>query len=246
MKEIFISNPFKISWSEFEKACEKFCQQKTGANFFQNWEWKKIDSKGRIKNSYLCMKKIVCINSKNAKKDELVLNDSPQNRLLETDFSLEDSEPRPFCFTSGADSSNISPVFYRQFEYHIVYSFSYSVPVLYFQASRLDGSLLDWSSILAELPPEYSDKITANRFQSISQGEHPLLLTPFYYFHPCNTENFMKDVFEFSDQKFISPFYYLISWLSVVGKFVGLFFGVEEIFGEFFHKENETRGKNRV
>jgi len=49
----------------------------------------------------------------------------------------------------------------------------------------------------------------------ISQDEHPLLGIPFYFLHPCGTENLLEEVGGSAS--------YLLSWLSVAGPAVGLF-----------------------
>ena len=94
------------------------------------------------------------------------------------------------------------------FEYHVTYSCSYTVPVLYFNAWHSTGKLLTADEIW-KLAPPCSDK-----YSYITQIDHPILARPFYELHPCRTEQMMGLV-EGGDT-------YLVSWLSSVGREVGL------------------------
>uniref|UniRef100_A0A1A8RH74 Ubiquitin-like-conjugating enzyme ATG10 n=1 Tax=Nothobranchius rachovii TaxID=451742 RepID=A0A1A8RH74_9TELE len=56
---------------------------------------------------------------------------------------------------------------------------------------------------------------------ALSQQEHPLLGQPFFYLHPCKTEEFMKLVLTAAEDKH-RPMNYVLLWLSLVGPAVGL------------------------
>jgi hypothetical protein len=78
-----------------------------------------------------------------------------------------------------------SPIVLRttvSYEYHIVYSEDYQVPVLYFQLRGSEGQLLPL------------EKIVSPRGEQIiaSQQLHPHLDLPFFYLHPCQTAQFMS------------------------------------------------------
>lgn len=103
------------------------------------------------------------------------------------------------------------------YEYHIVYSPSYGVPVLYFNAHTQGGKLLGLEEIWKRVPDVYKERLSKERWTFITQQEHPLLGHPFYYLHPCHTADLMKNTPVLTDKR-----HYIISWLSAVGPVVGL------------------------
>ncbi|CAG8708898.1 10789_t:CDS:2, partial [Cetraspora pellucida] len=118
---------------------------------------------------------------------------------------------------------------YFTVDYHIIYSTSYKVPVLYFNAYNSDGTLLTNDEIYSNLvhPLKQNDIKSAGFHGAISQQDHPTLLLPFYYLHPCETATLMTSIV--SDSKMnnnklqiISLEGYIRSWLSFVGPVVGV------------------------
>ncbi|XP_043989331.1 ubiquitin-like-conjugating enzyme ATG10 isoform X1 [Gambusia affinis] len=108
-----------------------------------------------------------------------------------------------------------------QYEYHILFSCSYGAPVLYFRAFTLEGRSLALEEMWSTIHPNYRLCLQNSPLNAISQQEHPLLGQPFFFFHPCRTEEFMGPVLQAaSDQG--RPVNYVLSWLSVVGPVVGL------------------------
>ncbi|CAF3836330.1 unnamed protein product [Rotaria magnacalcarata] len=99
-----------------------------------------------------------------------------------------------------------------KYEFHIVYSESYSVPVLYFNISNLDGSLLS----LDDVWKLFMHKHTSNMYETITQQEHPILHRPFFILHPCHTESLLRKVVDQPTKK------RFIFWLSIYGQSVGL------------------------
>lgn len=108
-----------------------------------------------------------------------------------------------------------------QYEYHIVYSCSYGAPVLYFRAFTLEGRSLTLEEMWSTIHPNYRLHLQNCPLNAISQQEHPLLGQPFFYLHPCRTEEFMGPVLQTAQDQG-SPVNYVLSWLSVVGPVVGL------------------------
>ncbi|KAH8296909.1 hypothetical protein KR044_000624 [Drosophila immigrans] len=97
-------------------------------------------------------------------------------------------------------------------EYHIVYSISYQVPMLYFQAHRSDGSLLDLEATWKTFMPETSrDEL----YQMLTQMEHPVLFRPFMAFHPCRTTAILAQFGKPSANL-------LITFISLYGPYVQL------------------------
>ena len=117
-------------------------------------------------------------------------------------------------------------------EYHIVYSDSYEVPILYFNATQSNGQQLSlddiWKIVSKDLTSSNPD-----RWSLVSQQEHPLLGRPFYHVHPCHTAKVMgKALTVLSCEQHRSETMssnggtnspnYLIAWLSTFGPLVGL------------------------
>ncbi|XP_053699255.1 ubiquitin-like-conjugating enzyme ATG10 [Sabethes cyaneus] len=78
-------------------------------------------------------------------------------------------------------------------EYHIVYSTSYQVPVLYFNIYKSDGTMLTleeaWKGFL-----EFSGESREQLRQTLTQMEHPVLFKPFLALHPCQTAQVLDNV----------------------------------------------------
>ncbi|KAI3900913.1 hypothetical protein MKW98_026480 [Papaver atlanticum] len=127
------------------------------------------------------------------------------------------------------------------YDFHIVYSNSYRVPVLYSRGYRSDGQILTLDEIERDLPANSLKVLRESKWTFITQEEHPLLNRPWYTLHPCGTSEWMKLLFlgGYSQAKGGSSScsvmqQYLVSWLSVVGQAVGLNVPLEMI-SDFHH-----------
>lgn len=103
------------------------------------------------------------------------------------------------------------------FEYYVIYSESYSVPVLYFNVYNSNGGLVPMSKVWNMVPEHYRKRLEEDKWTFITQTEHPYLGRPFYQLHPCHTAKLM-DVVSTCTSNTCSN--YLISWLSAVGPVV--------------------------
>lgn len=102
-------------------------------------------------------------------------------------------------------------------EYHIVHSYSYQVPLLYFNATYSNGKSLS----LAETWQLLSVSSDADKWGVVTQQDHPYLGRPFYHVHPCHTATAMgraKECLEDVE----GTWNYLTSWLSMFGLMTGL------------------------
>lgn len=126
----------------------------------------------------------------------------------------EDEDDEDLCAVKVGDSL-------LQYEYHVLYSCSYAVPVLYFRASTLGGRSLSLEEVWSSIHPNFRLHLQSCPLDAVSQQEHPLLGQPFFFLHPCRTEAFMRPVVE-AAQYHSRPVNYVLSWLSVVGPVVGL------------------------
>ncbi|XP_045856367.1 ubiquitin-like-conjugating enzyme ATG10 isoform X5 [Meles meles] len=108
-----------------------------------------------------------------------------------------------------------------KYEYHVLYSCSYQVPVLYFRASFLDGRPLALKDIWEGIHECYKSRLPQEPWDTITQQEHPVLGQPFFVLHPCKTNEFMTPVLK-NSRKINRSVNYITSWLSIVGPVVGL------------------------
>jgi len=135
---------------------------------------------------------------------------------------------------SSLKNSNTVAHFY---DYHIVYSTSYQVPVLYFNAYHQDGSLLDWEEIWNDLPENFQNE--EKRWNLITQNDHPVLGIPFYFIHPCETAKLVEVLqsTETTNNRNV-----LLSWLSVVAPVVGLPLSIS--YHVYLHSNGNTQHPN--
>ena len=102
-------------------------------------------------------------------------------------------------------------------ETHVMFSESFSQPVLYFTAydtngQNVLGSEADLDAFLTFRPEGYDPNSTL-----VSQAPHPYLGQPFWFIHPCHTSETLSLV-----RKQSSDSNHIATWLSLVGPFVGL------------------------
>ncbi|KAG0373496.1 hypothetical protein BGX24_011628 [Mortierella sp. AD032] len=130
-----------------------------------------------------------------------------------------DSAQDPVIETSGDITLH-----YLSVNYHIVFSPSYQVPVLYFNAYR-------------PVPEEWRGAIrNAGLNGGISQQDHPVLNTPYFYMHPCETVPLMETIIQNQSSSSNSIVTgakgdgsstsvlenYIMTWLSFTGQAIGV------------------------
>ncbi|KAK4483002.1 hypothetical protein RD792_010178 [Penstemon davidsonii] len=114
------------------------------------------------------------------------------------------------------------------YDFHVVYSASYKVPVLYFRAYCSDGQPLVLDEIEKDIPVNSAQLLARSKWTFITQEEHPKLNRPWYTLHPCGTSEWMKlllckeDAVPVAQCKIIPVEKYLVSWFSVVGQVFSL------------------------
>ncbi|KAJ9176697.1 hypothetical protein P3X46_011981 [Hevea brasiliensis] len=116
------------------------------------------------------------------------------------------------------------------YDFHIVYSASYGVPVLYFRGYYSDGCPLQLNEIEKDLPACSAKVLLESKWTFITQEEHPYLNRPWYKLHPCGTSEWMKLLFlgeAALAEKRVAIELYLVSWFSVVGQVIGLRIPIE-------------------
>lgn len=126
----------------------------------------------------------------------------------------------------------------RYFDFHIVHSASYRVPVLYFRTYSSDGQPLLLEDVEKELPGNSTNVLMESKWTFITQEEHPYLNRPWYKLHPCGTSEWMKLLFltdpSLGGSQGVPVELYLSSWISMVGQAVGL-----KVPLEMFNKRKE-------
>ncbi|XP_070194565.1 ubiquitin-like-conjugating enzyme ATG10 isoform X4 [Littorina saxatilis] len=133
-------------------------------------------------------------------------------RINDTWVLRNSPDADPSCIQPSPDQSS-----FVRCQFHVLYSHSYSVPVLFFNICRPDGKRLGLEEVWSRVPEEYQARIQDHKWATITQQEHPYLGTPFFTLHPCHTASLMSQVPDATDTR-----YYLIKWLSSVGPVVGL------------------------
>ncbi|XP_077500543.1 autophagy-related 10 isoform X2 [Amblyomma americanum] len=142
------------------------------------------------------------------KKCSLLFKPSSGARWSDEDWM---QEADPGCAESHAEEV-------LQCVYHIVYSVSYGVPVMYFNVWRQDGSLLPLSEVWSLMPDCLQEQLRELRWTTVTQQEHPVQGVPFFQLHPCKTAQLMEQ----TRRRHTKHRNYLITWLSTIAPVVGL------------------------
>lgn len=107
-------------------------------------------------------------------------------------------------------------------KYHVVFNEVFQCPALYFNIYDSTDQLLQPQQVvdLFQRIGQSRGYIPVNNFNPynfITQGEHPILQTIFYYIHPCETHSLMETICMNT-----TPRNYIYSWLSFFGKAINL------------------------
>lgn len=103
--------------------------------------------------------------------------------------------------------------------FSIVYSHTWSVPVLYFLAQHRDGSPLTRSEVVSLLTSIHHQNQVTDAWDFVSQEEHPISGIPSFFLHPCRTNErivLIQSLDRYSEGM------KLLAWMSMVLPSVGL------------------------
>ncbi|RIA80621.1 autophagocytosis associated protein [Glomus cerebriforme] len=223
--------PF-LTRQEFEIAAKSFLEQskksvrEDGGDL---WVWNEHE---KLKGfGYLSRKSIIQKLKSESLNENFTFITTDDENFEQVEEELED----PSTLNIASETTE-----YLTVDYHIIYSTSYKVPVLYFNTYHKDGTPLTNDEIYSCLiePSRLEDIKTAGFHGGISQQDHPTLLIPFYYLHPCETATLMKSIVDKPQSTILNsnnnnllngeiPIEgYIRSWLSLVGNVVGLKVGI--------------------
>ncbi|KDR83822.1 hypothetical protein GALMADRAFT_236227 [Galerina marginata CBS 339.88] len=115
---------------------------------------------------------------------------------------------------------------------YIVYSASFGVPAFYFTIHNTNGTPLSLAGILqttffkSELPSgseatTFALTVPSTSFPLLSQGDHPTLGTPCWYFHPCESDKAVREFLSEIEQSDWSEETRLVRWLELWIMIVG-------------------------
>ncbi|XP_052863562.1 ubiquitin-like-conjugating enzyme ATG10 [Anopheles cruzii] len=175
---------------EWVSSCLQFV--KFSQNIGDNWELVTSESK----EIYICSKKMTRFKV------------NAQAPGLGAEFA-EFTDIDPSCATVSFEKNEQFLV-----EYHVVYSVSYQVPVLYLNIQDSRGQTIDLQTawLLLETLKEIGSK---GAYCTLTQMEHPILQRPFLCVHPCKTHEII-DSLPNSKQS-------IVTFLSTYGPFVKLY-----------------------
>ncbi|CAK7294640.1 Ubiquitin-like-conjugating enzyme ATG10 [Vulpes lagopus] len=204
---------FNMEEDEFfgEKTFQHFCAEfiKHSQEIGDGWEWR---SSKDCSEGYMCKIHFQI-------KPGMPMSPPGTSAHVQTCLPMEEALELPLDDFEKTETTTGSEVI--KYEYHVLYSCSYQVPVLYFRASFLDGRPLALKDIWEGTHECYKTRLLQEPWDTITQQEHPILGQPFFVLHPCKTNEFMTPVLK-NSRKINRSVNYITSWLSVVGPVVGL------------------------
>ncbi|XP_025409142.1 ubiquitin-like-conjugating enzyme ATG10 [Sipha flava] len=105
-------------------------------------------------------------------------------------------------------------------EYHVLYNPSYSSPDMFFNMWFTNGKLLSIEHIWSRVHSFVKQQVNNDKWNAITQKEHPLSGIPFFRVHPCKNTHILDNLGVSSVKTF--EFNPLTTWLSTISSLVGL------------------------
>ncbi|XP_031497211.1 ubiquitin-like-conjugating enzyme ATG10 isoform X2 [Nymphaea colorata] len=215
-----------LSPNEFQKAAKAFVQKWKGCISMPAWAWKPFTrlpyTLTHDEGGYLSLEivyKHVAEEEGYPLESSALAEEVADAATLVNLFALLSLLMALKCKVLDCDTET------HLYDFHIIYSASYRVPILYFRGYNIGGQPLDWSTIKEDLPLSSVKMLDESRWTFITKEEHPYLKRPWFTLHPCGTGDWMKLLFldkVASVGRAACIPNYVLSWLSMVGQAVGL------------------------
>jgi hypothetical protein len=165
----------RLSWNEFRAAIEQITQIPCNAIDANPWLLEKVSPIDAIGNCWMVKRNdIKRISIENVQNN---VDLEPDNDAADDEDEV--SEDDPAAIVSVCDQPEHTLVY----EWHVCYRAAFQAPALYFRIAELDGTPVTTDVVL---PPDCSVPRSA-----ITQAPHPVLETPFWHIHPCETAQAM-------------------------------------------------------
>ncbi|KAI8053793.1 hypothetical protein BDF22DRAFT_438228 [Syncephalis plumigaleata] len=148
------------------------------------------------------------------------------------DADLNDDDDGDDAFdVATIQSSNINAnLEWITWRYHIDYSPSYRLPVLYFHGWYADGTAVDLNDLPVNNQTSEPNPLQSNLRQGyITQSSHSINGLSAYQLHPCGSADLLRTV---AGSTSIPLCHYIASWLSLVGASVDLNVSSDYIQGD--------------
>ncbi|KAJ1954122.1 hypothetical protein GGI12_005864 [Dipsacomyces acuminosporus] len=155
------------------------------------------------------------------------LGASPLLADSDIEGEVEDRDPTASALSNNAASDAAQCQVSGTVEYHVLYSRTWRVPLLFFRVlSDKSEAIMDTSRVSQML---VSDSCVREAMSAVEFGgalgiqDHPVYGVPFMYLHPCNTAQLLQAVSSERHQIRIGAREYIAAWLSLVGPAAGLY-----------------------
>ncbi|KAL5487947.1 hypothetical protein ACEPAI_6055 [Sanghuangporus weigelae] len=206
-----------LSRDDFEKLCKAFLDKFASSSdeVFGGWSWNEHSYLPRL--GYLSRKRTARSSA----------NTSTAEVGEEDEVLAEESE------NDAATAVTREECDLLEVRQYIVYSATFQVPVFYFSVHTRSGSPLSLDGILStslfrrNVFPDarktgFALQTPDHSFPLLSQGEHPTLGTPCWFFHPCETPVALTELVRADGGADTSPGRLMELWLLLVGNVVNL------------------------
>ncbi|XP_078573981.1 ubiquitin-like-conjugating enzyme ATG10 [Branchiostoma floridae x Branchiostoma japonicum] len=205
-----------LTWCRFKDEASQLLRH--SERIKDGWEWTEVEV-DQAGGSFLVKKDVVRPTSERVCVKHCVpledREDEDDTDVLDVEDSMEEAD-------INTVQCEVKETQYYRYQYHVLYSTSYCVPVLYFIASRPDGSQASLDEVWSSVPASFQSRLQDDRWTFLTQQEHPVLGCPMFQLHPCHTATMMQPLMQETQDKEMGRCSYLVSWLSTVGPVVGL------------------------
>ncbi|XP_071639961.1 ubiquitin-like-conjugating enzyme ATG10 isoform X1 [Temnothorax longispinosus] len=183
-----MDGPGTVTWEEFLENAEKFLV--VSAKISDGWELR--GDKDIPGEAYLVRRAKCFVPNDSATKKDGSTGDDDDAEEFHVKFREDPHE---------ATSTSETPFI---IEHHILWSVSYSVPVLFFNGWKSDFPGINPVSV-NEAQTVHGSKLN---YTELSQAIHPIVGTPFLQLHPCLSQGLLRTMSKSKNK--------LVSWLSCV------------------------------